>query len=119
MSKLFIALSLILCIVMLGCYAIEPKPSVSTESASAITVSGATLNGDLKMLGRASSVKVSFEWWEPDLGYVNLTPVQKRESIGGFSSDITGLEPGTTYYFKAKAEGEGTSYGFEMSFTTP
>jgi phosphodiesterase/alkaline phosphatase D-like protein len=31
---------------------------------------------------------------------------------------LAGLGPGTTYYYKAKAVGDGTSYGGEMSFTT-
>jgi FlaG/FlaF family flagellin (archaellin) len=70
-------------------------------------------------LGTASSVEVLFDWWEPNVGYVNMTPDQKRESIGDFSSNITGLKPGTTYYFRARANGDGTSHGLEMSFTTP
>jgi phosphodiesterase/alkaline phosphatase D-like protein len=35
-----------------------------------------------------------------------------------FSLDLTGLNPGTTYYFRAKAVGDGAAYGLEESFTT-
>jgi phosphodiesterase/alkaline phosphatase D-like protein len=32
--------------------------------------------------------------------------------------NITGLSPGTTYYYRAKAVGSSTVYGAVMSFTT-
>ena len=39
--------------------------------------------------------------------------------IGSFSSYITGLTPGTTYYVRAYATtSQGTAYGEELSFTT-
>ncbi len=34
-----------------------------------------------------------------------------------FQTIITGLTTGTTYYFRAKAVGTGTTYGNEVSFT--
>lgn len=119
MSKLFVALSLILCLGMLGCGALDTKPSVSTASGSAITENGATLNGNLTDSGTASSVQVSFEWGTSSGSYSKETPVQATTSIGAFSSDITGLNPGMTYYFRAKAVGDGTGYGSEESFKTP
>jgi hypothetical protein len=42
-----------------------------------------------------------------------------RDSIGTFSVDLTSLTSGTTYYFKAKADGDGDPVcGEEKSFTT-
>ena len=39
---------------------------------------------------------------------------------GAFTSNITGLEPNTTYYVRAYAtNSEGTAYGEELTFTTP
>jgi hypothetical protein len=39
-------------------------------------------------------------------------------TTAAFSAKITGLRPGTTYYFKAKAVGNGTTYGDEIGITT-
>ncbi|MFA6924630.1 MAG: hypothetical protein WC223_10295 [Bacteroidales bacterium] len=40
--------------------------------------------------------------------------------VGSFISNITGLTSGTTYYVRAYAtNGAGTSYGNQVSFTTP
>ena len=39
--------------------------------------------------------------------------------IGIFTSNLTSLEPGTTYYVRAYATNSvGTAYGNELSFTT-
>ena len=37
---------------------------------------------------------------------------------GSFHAVLTGLISGTTYYYRAKGEGDGTDYGNELSFTT-
>ena len=39
-------------------------------------------------------------------------------SAGAFTANLTGLNPGQTYHFRAKAVGDGTTYGSDQSFTT-
>ena len=39
-------------------------------------------------------------------------------SAGAFTANLTGLTPGQTYHFMAKADGDGTVYGNDASFTT-
>lgn len=39
-------------------------------------------------------------------------------ATGAFSANLTGLSANTTYHFRAKAVGDGTSYGAEKSFIT-
>ena len=91
--------------------------NVATLAASAVTESEATLIGNLKSLGTARSVKVSFEYGETT-SYGNTTADQTMKRRGRFYIDLTNLTAGTTYHFRAKAVGDGTTYGDDQSFTT-
>jgi hypothetical protein len=95
------------------------SPTVTTNDASAIGINSARLNGTLDDLGTASSANVSFEWGvTPGGPYPNATTQEATNVTGTFSFDLSSLTPSTTYYFRAKAEGHGSSYGTEKSFTT-
>ncbi|GAJ04256.1 unnamed protein product, partial [marine sediment metagenome] len=93
-------------------------PDVVTNAATSITTSSATLNGNLGNLGTALSVDVSFEWGT-STSYGEETPTETMTSIGSFSAALSGLSPGTTYHFRAKADADGAiSYGGDKTFTT-
>jgi hypothetical protein len=92
-------------------------PTVITNSATNVTSNSATLNGTLYNLGSATSVQVSFEWGDTT-NYGNETPAQTESLPTVFSADLSGLTPGTTYHFKARAVGDSTASGFDMTFTT-
>jgi hypothetical protein len=95
-------------------------PVVTTSDAAKIKTTSATLNGDLVSLGTASSVNVSFEWGLATGSCTHSVADQARNTTGAFSAELSGLTPGTTYYFRAKAVGVGDPvYGPEKSFTTP
>lgn len=96
---------------------VEPEPpTVTTETATSIGTTTATLNGVLTdLMGR--SVEVSFEWGETS-AYGKETTPQAMTSTGAFSSSLSGLLSGTTYHFRAKAVGASTGYGQDQSFTT-
>ncbi|MCK4402573.1 MAG: right-handed parallel beta-helix repeat-containing protein [Dehalococcoidia bacterium] len=112
--------AMLLALVPLPVSADTVPPLVSTKNASDITTTGATLNGDLTDRGTATSVDVTFEWGINKNGpYTNeTTPSQAMNTTGAFSFNVTGLDGGTTYYFRAKAVGDDTSYGKEKNFTT-
>jgi alpha-tubulin suppressor-like RCC1 family protein len=94
-------------------------PSVTTNDAGSITTSSARLNGDLASLGTASSVTVSFVWGTSSDSLPQETAGQVMTDTGAFYFDLASLDPGGTYYFKAKAVGHGDAvYGDEMRFTT-
>lgn len=94
-------------------------PTVITNDATDITVTTARLNGNLDHLGTASSVDISLLWGKISGGpYPNETIQQAMTKRGVFSFELMGLDPGTVYYFQAKAAGDGISYGVEKSFTT-
>jgi len=94
-------------------------PVVSTGGTGTITYNSATLNGNLASLGSATTVNVSFEYGTTT-AYGNTTPSQARTATGAFSANITGLSLGTTYHFRAKADGgiSGISNGSDQTFTT-
>jgi hypothetical protein len=94
-------------------------PLVSTNDATEITIEQAILNGDLTALGSTPNVDVSFQWGTESESYLNETVAATITDTGAFSSKITGLELDTTYYYRAKAVGDGTSYGSEKSLKTP
>jgi hypothetical protein len=94
-------------------------PSVATCDASDLTVDSATLNGNLTSLGTATNVNVSFEWGASSGSYDEQTATLSLATAGAVSFDLTGLNPGTTYYFRAIAVGyHGTVYGAEGIFAT-
>ena len=39
-------------------------------------------------------------------------------NAGTFTAELTGLTPNQTYHFRAKAVGNGATYGNDQSFTT-
>jgi mono/diheme cytochrome c family protein len=94
-------------------------PLVATNSASAITSTGATLNASLSALGSAASVNLSFQYGTTTSygNTVAATPAS-RTAAGSFSANLSGLSPGTTYHYTAIATGNGTTSGVDRTFTT-
>jgi len=81
-------------------------PQVTTEPATSITQTSATINGTLNSLGNAASCLVWFEWGTTT-SYGNTTPYQTMTATGPFSRPISNLAPDTTYYFEAFAKSGG------------
>jgi phosphodiesterase/alkaline phosphatase D-like protein len=92
-------------------------PAVTTNDASNLTTTSATMNGNLTSLGTADNVTVSFEWGTTTSYGSETTPVS-RDATGGFTANLTGLSAKTTYHFRAKAVGDGTVWGDHVTFTT-
>ncbi|MEA2085659.1 MAG: hypothetical protein U9O84_01245, partial [Chloroflexota bacterium] len=92
-------------------------PAVTTSAATGVGATAATLNGVLTSLGDYDSVSVSFEWGTTT-GYGDEIPAGTMTETGSFSAALTGLLPGTTYHFRAKATGSAIDYGLDITFTT-
>jgi hypothetical protein len=92
---------------------------VSTGAASRVSYDTVTLNGSLDFLGSAAAVNVSFEYGTTASYGINTTD-QTLTSTGAFYAFISDLNPGTTYHFRARADGgtNGTTTGLDMTFTT-
>ncbi len=103
---------------------IQEAPAVSTTTASNITATTATLNGDLTSIGLAAITEGGFVYAvsNEDL-LIDAAGVTKEVvngiATGDFEKEITGLTAGTTYYYRAYATNSfGTAYGRAQSFTT-
>ncbi|MEK7353821.1 MAG: hypothetical protein AABZ77_04870, partial [Chloroflexota bacterium] len=95
-----------------------PLLAVSTSAATNIKINSATVSGNLISLGTAATVNVFFEYGTT-IAYGSNTSAQVMTSIGAFSANLLGLSPGTTYHFRARADGgvHGTALGNDMEFT--
>ncbi len=96
-------------------------PLVTTGTASAITTTTATAAGTISSTGCTAITLYGIEYSTTN-GFANGTGTQTAStnlSAGAFSSNLTGLLPSTTYYYKAYATNTGgTSYGTQQSFAT-
>lgn len=93
--------------------------TVTTEEVTEITKTTAVCGGEVKSENGWAVTERGVCWGvEP-----NPTPSDNctvdGEGVGKFTSEITGLEPGTKYYVRAYAKNAaGTGFGAERSFTT-
>ena len=96
-------------------------PTVTTDNASSVTISGAVLNGTVNPNELATTAV--FEWGtDPTL--VTHSTTSPAHSVGTGSTSvaindaISGLTPGVTYYYRVSATNSvGTSTGVIVSFT--
>ena len=104
----------------IGAYEIGGSPYATTEAATDITTSTATLHGTVNPSGL--SIAVSFEYGlTPAYGStVTATPTPVTgTAVIPVSAAISGLAPATTYHYRTKGIG-GTQpvYGSDLTFTT-
>lgn len=101
---------------------LAPLPNATTQAASAITTTTATLNATVNPEGNATTVSFVYGTSPTLASGTTTTPSQ---AIGNGTSDvsvnaaISGLQPTTTYYFEVVATySGGTIDGSILSFTT-
>ncbi len=90
--------------------------TIQTNSATNVSNYQATLNGNLAVPYFGSSNYVYFQYGTTT-SYGTQTNQQSLSNSGSFSRNIAGLSAGTTYHFRAVAQGNyGTVYGQDMTF---
>lgn len=93
--------------------------SVITGVISDLTTTSVTITGDVLFAGGDSVISRGVCWSTSPNATINNSRTKDGTGSGKFSSVISGLLPGFTYYAKAYAENSrGVSYGIEISFTT-
>jgi len=96
-------------------------PSATTNTATEVTSTSATLNGTVNAKGY--STVVTFEYGLTASYGIEVTADQSPATGNtdvSVSKNITGLSPSTTYHYRVKAESsQGITYGSDMTLTTP
>jgi len=94
-------------------------PTLTTTPVTNITINSAVCGGNIISDGGATITARGVCWStspNPTIGHNRTTD---GSGTGSFTSNITGLQPNTTYYVRAYAtNSQGTSYGEELTFTT-
>ena len=98
----------------------QSKATVTTYAPSEVTSSSAMSGGNVTSDGGAEVTGRGVVWSTDHNPTISLdTKTSDGSGIGKFTSSITGLEPGTTYYVRAYVTNAlGTSYGEEVAFST-
>ena len=113
-------LSLFLVLIGLFLVSCNPKePVVKTQAVSEIAATSAIGGGDVVEDGRADVTERGVCWSIVENPTIADAHTSDGAGLGSFVSNITDLEPNTTYYVRAYAtNSEGTSYGDQVNFMT-
>jgi len=95
-------------------------PVIATNDASDITQDSAKLHGELTDLGDYDEVTISFGFREEGEEWQSISgSLQDLTATGSFFYDVSDLDLGTTYEFKAQGSYDGEFvYGDTKEFTT-
>ncbi|NIM12420.1 MAG: hypothetical protein GTO45_09925 [Candidatus Aminicenantes bacterium] len=94
-------------------------PTATTGAATSVSAVGATLNGTVN--ANNFTTTVTFQYGTTTNYGTTVTADQSPvtgASATAVSKTITGLTPNTTYHYRVRAQGFGTSFGADMTFTT-
>ena len=94
-------------------------PIVTTKAVTNITDISATCGGNVTGMGVDAVTARGVCWSTSSNPTIEDAHTTDGSGLGSYTSSITGLMPGTTYYLRAYAtNSEGTAYGEQKSFTT-
>lgn len=95
-------------------------PTITIGELTDITGNSAKCTGNVVADGGTEVTQRGFCWNTSPHPLVYYSHVECGSGVGGFSGNLTDLEPGTTYYVRAYAtNSEGTNYNEEdLVFTT-
>jgi hypothetical protein len=92
-------------------------PTITTTSVTSITATTATSGGNITHDGGATVTARGVCWSANSDPTISNNKTSNGNSTGTFTSSITGLTAGTTYYVRAFATNTaGTAYGSTVSF---
>lgn len=105
-------------ILLLSCKK-EELPSISTTEVSELGLLTATSGGNITADGNADITARGVCWADHENPVLADHFTSDGTGIGSFTSNLSGLVPGTKYYLRAYAtNSKGTQYGEPVIFTT-
>lgn len=94
-------------------------PEIATFNPQNISTTTALAGGNISSDGGAAVTARGVVWNTTGEPTTSDSKTQDGTGPGSFESNLTGLDNGTTYYYRAYATNDaGTAYGREVSFTT-
>ena len=100
-------------------YGTEELPTVTTNSVTSITKNSAVCGGNVTSDGGATVTQRGVCWSTSQNPTTNDNKTIDGSGTGSFTSNMSGLTAGTTYYVRAYAvNSQGTAYGTQKTFTT-
>lgn len=102
----------------------EATPMVTTNAVSDITLDNTTINvtcgGNVTDMGATDVTARGVCWSTSENPTISNSHTTDGSGLGSFTSSITGLTSGETYYVRAYAtNSSGTAYGNQVSLTLP
>lgn len=95
-------------------------PTLTTSSITSITNTTAISGGNISSDGTSTIIARGVCWSTSPNPTTANTKTSNGSGIGAFTSNITGLTGGETYYVRSYAtNGVGTAYGNQVTFKTP
>ena len=97
------------------------RPTVATTAASALSTTGATLNGTVSSNGTSTTVTFNYGLTTSygSIATASASPLSANASNSAVSAAVTGLSCATTYHFQASGTNSaGTQTGSDLSFST-